>query len=69
MSSAVVQWSRSCLRRADDPGSTPGDAVFCFLVPFFFQSLILFLILLFLLACFPILTLLTTLIMHLDQYM
>ena len=37
MSSAVVQWSRSCLRRADDPGSTPGDAVFCFLVPFFFS--------------------------------
>ena len=37
MSSAVVQWSRSCLRRADDPGSTPGDAVFCFFVPFFFS--------------------------------
>ena len=66
MSSTVVQWSRSCLQRADDPGSTPGDAVFCFFVPFFFfQSLILF----FLLACFPLLTLLTLLIMHLDQYM
>ena len=36
MSSAVVQWSRSCLQRADDPGSTPGAAVFCFFVPFFF---------------------------------
>ena len=65
MSSTVMQWSRSCLQRADDPGSTPGDAVFCFFVPFFFQSLILF----FLLACFPLLTLLTLLIMHLDQYM
>ena len=37
MSSTVVQWSRSCLQRADDPGSTPGDAVFCFFVPFFFS--------------------------------
>ena len=36
MSSAVVKWSRSCLQRADDPGSAPGDAVFCFFVPFFF---------------------------------
>ena len=32
----VVQWSRSCFARADKPGSTPADAVFCFLVPFFF---------------------------------
>ena len=67
MSSAVVQWSKSCLQRAGDPGSTPGDAVFCFFVPFFFQTL--FLILFFLLACFPLLTLMTLLIMHLDQYM
>ena len=32
----VVQWPRSCLR-ADKPGSTPGDTVFCFFVPFFFK--------------------------------
>ena len=31
----VVQWSRSSLTRADKPGSTPGDAAFCFSVPFF----------------------------------
>ena len=31
----VVQWPRSCLR-ADKPGSTPGDTVFCFFGPFFF---------------------------------
>ena len=31
----VVQWSRSSLTRADKPGSTPGDAAFCFFVPFF----------------------------------
>ena len=27
------------LTRADKPGLTPGDAVFCFFVPFFFLSL------------------------------
>ena len=36
----VVQWPRSCLR-ADKPGSTPGDTVFCFFVPFFFIFFIL----------------------------
>ena len=25
------------LERADKPGSTPGDAVFCFFLPFFFS--------------------------------
>ena len=30
------------LERADKPGSTPGDAVFCFFVPFFFFLLGLF---------------------------
>ena len=41
----VVRWSRSCLHlfaRADKPGSTPGDAVFCFLVPFYFSCLVSF---------------------------
>ena len=32
----MVQWSSSCFERADKPVSTPGDAVFCFSVPFFF---------------------------------
>ena len=27
---------KELLARADEPGSTPGDAVFCFFVPFFF---------------------------------
>ena len=27
---------KELLARADKPGSTPGDAVFCFFVPFFF---------------------------------
>ena len=27
---------KELLERADKPGSTPGDAVFCFFVPFFF---------------------------------
>ena len=35
----VVQWPRCCLR-ADKPGSTPGDTVFCFFVPFFFLNTI-----------------------------
>ena len=29
---------KELLARADKPGSTPGDAVFCFFVPFFFFS-------------------------------
>ena len=29
---------KELLERADKPGSTPGDAVFCFFVPFFFFS-------------------------------
>ena len=58
----VVQWPRSCLR-ADKAGSTPGDTVFCFFVPFFF-----FKTLFFLLAFFSLFLLLTLLVMHLDQY-
>ena len=34
----VKEW----LARADKPGSTPGDAVFCFAAPFFFFLLSLF---------------------------
>ena len=65
-----VQWSRSCFARADKPGSTPCDAVFCFLVvPLFFLLFgLCFLALFFLLACFPLFLLLTLLFMHLDQY-
>ena len=48
---------RELLARVDKPGSTPGDAVFSFFIPFFF-----------LLAFFPLFLLLTLLVMHLDQY-
>ena len=37
---------------ADKPGSTPGDATFCFFVPFFFPVWSIFLTLFFLLAFF-----------------
>ena len=33
---------KELLARADKPGSTPGDAVFCFFVPFFFFCLVSF---------------------------
>ena len=59
---------KELLERADKPGSTPGDAVFCFFVPFFFSCLVSFLTLFFLLAFFSLFLLLTLLVMHLDQY-
>ena len=62
---------KELLSCADKPGSTPGDAVSCFLVPFlliFFQFSLCLLTLFFLLACFPLFLLLTLLIMHFDQY-
>ena len=34
---------KELLAHADKPGSTPGDAVFCFFVPVFFFSLVSFL--------------------------
>ena len=58
---------KELLERADKPGSTPGDAVFCFFVSFFLFGLF-FLTLFFLLACFSLFLLLTLLAMHLDQY-
>ena len=65
----MVQWScKELLARADKPGSTPGDAVFYFLVvPFFFLFDLCFLTLFFLLARFPLFLLLNLLVMHLDQ--
>ena len=48
-SGAVV---KELLARADKPGSTPGDTVFFFFVPFFFSVWGLFLTLFFLLAFF-----------------
>ena len=33
---------KELLERADKPGSTPGDAVFCFFVPFLFSCLVSF---------------------------
>ena len=60
----VVQWSRNCFECADKPGSTPGDAVFCFFVQFFFLFGLFFFN-----TIFPSLfLLLTLLVMHLDQY-
>ena len=53
---------KELLARADKPGSTPGDAVFCFFVPFFFVNTI------FLFAFFSLFLLLNLLVMHLDQY-
>ena len=51
----VAQWSRSCFECADKPGSTPGDAVFCFFVSVFFLFGLFFLTLFFLLHsyCWP----------------
>ena len=57
------------LTRADKPGSTPGDAAFCFFVPFFSPVwFFFFLTLFFLLAIFSLFLLQTLLVMHLDQY-
>ena len=56
------------LARADKSGSTPGDAAFCFFVPFFSLFGLFFLTVFFLLAFFSLFLLLTLLVMHLDQY-
>ena len=59
---------KELLGRADKPGSTTGDAVSCFFVPFFFPVWSLFFNSIFLLAFFSLFLLLTLLVMHLDQY-
>ena len=62
---AVVQ---ELLARKDKPGLTPGDAVFCFFVPFFFFLFGLFFLHYFsFLAFFSLFLLLTLPVMHLDQ--
>ena len=58
---------KELLALADKPGSTPGDAVFCFFVPFFsvwslFNTIFPFGLF------FSLFLLLTLLVMHLDQY-
>ena len=58
---------RELLAPADEPGSTPSDAISVSLYRLFLFSLC-FLILFSLLACFSLFVLLTLLIMHLDQY-
>ena len=59
---------KELLAPADEPGSTPGDRIFCFFVSFFFCLFSLcFLALFSLLACFSFFVLLTLVIMHLDQ--
>ena len=59
---AVVKELRA---RADKPGLTPGDAVFCF---FFFFLFGLFFNTIFPFGLFSIFLLPTLLVMHLDQY-
>ena len=58
---------KELLARKDKPGSTPGDAVFCFFVPFFFPVWSLFLHYFSFLAFFSLFLLLTLPVMHLDQ--
>ena len=53
------------LARADKPGSTPGDAAFCFFAPFFF--FVYFLNTIFPFGLFSLFLLQTLLVMHLDQ--
>ena len=60
---------KELVARVNKPGSTPGDAVFCFFIPsFFFLIGRFFFTLFFLLAFFRLFLLLTLLVMHLDQY-
>ena len=58
------------LERADKPGWTPGDAAFCFFVPFFFSlfGLFFFFNTFFPFGLFFLFLLQTLLVMHLDQY-
>ena len=59
---------KELLAFADKPRSTPGDAVFCFFVPFFFFHVwSLFLTLFLLLAFISLFLLLTLPVMNLDQ--
>ena len=57
------------LARADKPGSTPGDAAFCFFVPFFSLFGLFFFNTIFPLAVFSLFLLQTLLVMHLDMYL
>ena len=60
---------KELLALADKPRSTPGDAVFCFFLPFFFFPVwSLFLTLFFLLAFISLFLLLTLPVMNLDQW-
>ena len=55
--------AKELLERADKSGSTPGDAVFCFFVPFYSLLSLFFLTLFFLLAFFSLFLMLTLLVM------
>ena len=57
---------KEVLAPADKPGSTPGNAVFCFFVPFFFLFG-LFFNTIFPFGLFSLFLLLTLPVMHLDQ--
>ena len=59
-----VAMIKELLARADKPGSTTGEAVFSFFVPFFFFLLNT----IFPFGLFSLFLLLTLLVMHLDQY-
>ena len=57
---------KELLARADKPGSTPVDAVFCFLVPFF-SCLVSSVDTIFPFGLFFFIVMLTLPVMHLDQ--
>ena len=59
---------KELLERAEKPGSTPGDAVFCFSVPIFYLFSLFFKTLFSHLAFFSLFLVLILLVMHLDQY-
>ena len=59
---------KELFERADKPGPTPRDAVFCLFVPSFFSCLVSFFNTVFLFGLFSLFLLLTLLVMHLDQY-
>ena len=59
---------KELLARADKPGSTPVDALYCFFVPFFFLFRLFFNTIFTFGLFFCLFLLLTLLVMNLDQY-
>ena len=59
---------KELFERADKPGSTLGDSVFCFFVPFFLCLVFFFKHYISFFFFFSLFLTLTLLVMHLDQY-